>query len=624
MTNNIPFFLITGTMRSGTSMLGSLFHSRTQESFSYPGLCFDNDKLDLLKNTFNKIGEKHNKGFRNATANELYEIINNPNNSFEIEDLNKKSISFPDYIINKIKEHYCNNKCEIIGIKETDLLNEIFFLLKNFPLAKFIITVRDPRDILASNIKRNNTLHRTISFPILSNILNYYYFLESIKDNSNILIVRYEDIVLNPIDKITKILSFLNLDIKKYNWEYVNHIDSNSSYNHTIGDKPIANIGISKNNIGNYKKFLNYNELLFTELITAPYMNKFNYIPDLSKEYVQLSNKDKHSFMFFIQAICNFTSGYYSSSEGINQRLLDEDLCEIPKQIRAIKNINFENYTKEVLKKIVDPEFKSTAKDTLLVQELSQAIIRNDWTYCEEIFYLLNHSKSPSQISILFFDFLKKNKLTTFASNYIRFALNHQPSHYRENILKKLISNCDFELKLLDELLDIFDKHIEKNPEKLNLHANKILYCSYGNWTSIIRAQSNYIKIHKEIEASNLSEADKKRIKKSLSSFNDKFKSLLKSSSLNKEFFFEKSLLSNEKYLSKDKIINLIQKHKKVNTNINNNDIDDEKIFFFLIDNKIINEINLLESPSIYFYGLHFIKNKSIKNLFHKKIIKIL
>lgn len=115
---------------------------------------------------------------------------------------------------------------------------------------EFIVMVRDPRDNLSSllKIKRNEGIS---CFTLLQEYLDCYYrCLNQLRDKSNLLIVRFEDLLVNTEQAMNQIREFtgleLNFNPKEEN--YPSRRSGDSRYLTENDGKPI-----NSNNIGNYE-----------------------------------------------------------------------------------------------------------------------------------------------------------------------------------------------------------------------------------------------------------------------------------------------------------------------------------------------------------------------------------
>ncbi|MFC4237030.1 sulfotransferase [Thalassospira xianhensis] len=252
------FLLVSGAMRSGTTLIGECLYSRFNNHQRHEDICFANDNVLLIRELSNYLRKNISPSI----------LITDPNNRIPFDKkgvssfcgLSKKSnhLFFKYLLLKKIQENSPSKVNPIIsGIKTTQLLGEYYLIKEFFDDVKFIIMMRDPRDVYSScflrtmRITSNKDEAKILSLMNTLTQVNSYNFYKKNQADTNIKIVRYEDLVMNTEEKIQEILSFIGVDADKYDWESLNSVSSsNSSYQDreiTIGS------GVSKESIGKYK-----------------------------------------------------------------------------------------------------------------------------------------------------------------------------------------------------------------------------------------------------------------------------------------------------------------------------------------------------------------------------------
>ena len=162
------------------------------------------------------------------------------------------------------------------------------------PESHFIFTVRDPRDVIASQIrvgekqqkeKMENKFPRDINY--LCNKINLYHrvlFSEVFKKKNSLLkksttIIKYEEVVTNPefvINSLNKKIG-ANINLKNTNeiWKRSDYIYNKSKRFGFLSEhwgKPITS-----KTIGSYKSVLNSDEINLINDQCKEIMNLFNY-----------------------------------------------------------------------------------------------------------------------------------------------------------------------------------------------------------------------------------------------------------------------------------------------------------------------------------------------------------
>lgn len=117
---------------------------------------------------------------------------------------------------------------ERVGVKYP-LHFKYSFMLKNwFPDAKIIFLVRDIRAICASKVRDEATKKRKKRFTVFSALVHYLTIFGFVYDyylsylhmkqggNRGVLLIRYEDLLLNPIDTLKSVCSYCEIPYEDY------------------------------------------------------------------------------------------------------------------------------------------------------------------------------------------------------------------------------------------------------------------------------------------------------------------------------------------------------------------------------------------------------------------------
>jgi hypothetical protein len=155
----------------------------------------DHDSADLIKN----FSELKGKTFKKIVLNLLNIIKKKRKLKTEIKSKNKIYYGF----------HESWNVCSLKS------------LAKSFPSAKFFIVIRDPRSVWAS-LSKNAEKRKELRVQILSfarqfrkyiMLADHYLRIPILKNR--LMIIKYEDLVTNPQNYLTKICKFLNIKFDK-------------------------------------------------------------------------------------------------------------------------------------------------------------------------------------------------------------------------------------------------------------------------------------------------------------------------------------------------------------------------------------------------------------------------
>ncbi len=274
--NNPPLFIV-GLPRSGTTLLSNIL-STSSDLCVTPELWFFNYWVPKYK-FLNLKNEAHLDFFLNKFLNSQRFFLLSISKEKVKEKIirEKESISFNrifEIVMTVYREKQGKPK---IGEKTPGQYKIIPYLLKNFPTSKVVCVVRDPRAIAAS----------LINVPFGSNYVSltakrwkrYMQRLETIADNKNVHIVKYEKLITNFEEELLRIGAFLEIEL---NTEKARKNDGSSftvveregwSKNHF---KKAAS-PISTQSLHKWKDQLSDLQVAVIEKITQPLAERFGY-----------------------------------------------------------------------------------------------------------------------------------------------------------------------------------------------------------------------------------------------------------------------------------------------------------------------------------------------------------
>ena len=235
----------------------------------------------------------------------IYELFFNPKNHENDNSLNIKKF-IPDLHQIQIK----NNQL----ILDKDLKNKKIFIkshfsfdqMKNFPMDKIILVIRNPLDVFVSlynyynldiqnkerhveDFAKNHTLTGLSKLNLPSWSEHLTKWLDS---NLNICLIKYNSLINNFDSEISKLLDFLNisldqkkLDLLKKNTSFLNlkSIEKKEKETKSIGffgDQPLAKfedkyfMNVGKND--NYQSFLNEKQISILKDSFGEYIRKYD------------------------------------------------------------------------------------------------------------------------------------------------------------------------------------------------------------------------------------------------------------------------------------------------------------------------------------------------------------
>jgi hypothetical protein len=166
-------------------------------------------------------------------------------------------------------------------------------ILKLYPDAKVVAMVRDPRSVLLSQKKKwKRKFLGASQIPLFESVrsyLNYHPYtitklwaaslsaIESNKNNSRVMVIKYEDVVTKPQETISQLCTFLGLS-------YVEAMLDVPYVGSSIGhDKKNIRKGLSADSIRvSYDDVLTEGERYICEKIATSYMQEYGYKASIS------------------------------------------------------------------------------------------------------------------------------------------------------------------------------------------------------------------------------------------------------------------------------------------------------------------------------------------------------
>lgn len=199
-----------------------------------------------------------------------------------IDDLSgKKYAGLLNSGLDIIQKAYGKNENTLIGIKEVWTTEFTPHFLDLFDQSKAILIVRDPRAVAASNFASQT--HRYPFFFLARQWRKLSALTSHYSDNENVLVLRFEDLITQPMEMVEKICHFLNIyvdeqltDPKTFKDGSGSQWRQNSSYNDKKND-------FNQNVLDKWKKILTEEQIGFIEALCLPEMRLFDYKIDLIK-----------------------------------------------------------------------------------------------------------------------------------------------------------------------------------------------------------------------------------------------------------------------------------------------------------------------------------------------------
>jgi hypothetical protein len=233
------FVILTGSMRSGTSLLGYLLQRTPDGQRAYPELAFENDESQWVADLFSSMAQA-GAGFGDPyewldlsrARNALAAFLDCPEADCE-------SVLRTQLRAEILKFAPAGPAPIMIGLKRTSMNNELAIVEELFPGTRVIFMVRNPLAVVASHCRRLQVDPTSGNgLLIIAYILSNLAMIERIRSARKFhLVVRYEDLVEKPADTIESARNFLELCAGNYlPVDFSDEmIPSNSSFNATLG-----------------------------------------------------------------------------------------------------------------------------------------------------------------------------------------------------------------------------------------------------------------------------------------------------------------------------------------------------------------------------------------------------
>lgn len=264
---------ITGTWRSGTTLLSQIFNAHSTLSVTY-------DAVNFMRFGYKRYGT-NNLTLENAIT--CAEDINTRlqsrfNHSIDLDNYkstikNSSSISY-SLIYDTIMKLYTGNKTW--GEKTVLQWRAADDILNMFDDIFFLHIVRDPRDVMCS--WKKYTIAPGVDYlDALGNCFDSMNYGLKNKGKARYILIKYEDLLEDPETVISEIcetigISFEHdmLNVNNYRNKVTGDLIVNSSYSESFQ-------AISKEPIGRWKTYLDKEDEILCDIILGAIMNEFNY-----------------------------------------------------------------------------------------------------------------------------------------------------------------------------------------------------------------------------------------------------------------------------------------------------------------------------------------------------------
>ena len=285
------FLLVTGTMRSGTSLMGELLYPRGASCGPHPDLIFSNDYTQTLQHLLKAL-RAHDPAARAVSPTITPKLTPaavaewraalggvDPAALAQLDDRAAREI-VASTMIEEIRRYSSAAPALVAGQKQTQVTTEIDVLAEVFADARSVVMIRDPRDVIASHLMRLRTHGYSVAFieSMVAVILNFYEFVANRQDDRRIKVVRYEDLTADVERTLRDVLAFAGLDPDRYDWSGLEGLRSNSSFGTGAGMAMVDGVGLAPS-VGRWRRTLAPRQIELIEAVLRPHMQAHGYEP---------------------------------------------------------------------------------------------------------------------------------------------------------------------------------------------------------------------------------------------------------------------------------------------------------------------------------------------------------
>ena len=228
---------VIGMHRSGTSLISGILN--------LCGVNFGDEKKLLFNGLDNEKGHWENVDVMSINEKILNIFGGSWDNppSFPDNWENDKSLFYLYEELDQIKENFSGVVC---GFKDPRTSITLPFWKKVFPNMKYIISVRDPREVASSLFKRDG-------IQVRDGIVLWLIYFQQIllnTENSNRIFVNYQSVLDGGVAEIKKIVSFIDhrdVSIENRTQELNNFISLDLQHNKSDKNNKLNSLNFSSN-----------------------------------------------------------------------------------------------------------------------------------------------------------------------------------------------------------------------------------------------------------------------------------------------------------------------------------------------------------------------------------------
>ena len=301
MKKGEEMILIVGVGRSGTTLVREILNKHPEVNIA-PETSFYN-RFWAARRLLGSIRIKHNIPkwiyyllfhSHDPTMKEYNHLFLDLVTYFE----KKPPRSHEQMFENILKLFAASRRKQIYGEKTPNHIFYIDYIKQKLPSARIVITIRDPRAVTASMIKRGD-LYKEVYQPAIE----WYIGMKKVRKlirtwREDIFVIKYEDLVDNGYTVVRDLCEFLGLEFSE---SMLFPEETNTSFKEIKKRK-----GIYKDSKEKWREVLANEDIKTVERICSDIMLEFGYIPDNRRVYHYLTISEM-KFKLFIET--NITLG---------------------------------------------------------------------------------------------------------------------------------------------------------------------------------------------------------------------------------------------------------------------------------------------------------------------------
>ena len=298
--DQLPNFFIVGSQRSGTTLLRLMLNTHSQIGIPEEGGFLSPYLKKSLYHNIKTLRDKEKRIFLNYIKNDL---------QFKKWDCDiDESVLFNNDItckqaIGSIYWSFCqkHGNC-ICGDKTPKFIRKLPVLTKAYPSSKFIYIVRDGRDTFLSLKNKNHHSAKSIEIAAFEWRIKNWLAVTTLKScKERLLILRYEDLVTDPVAKLSDICKFLDVPYEENMVNFWKGSDRFIERQHSdLIFKPI-----NKMNIYKWKKLMPANDIKAYEFFAGGALKRYGYETIAGKKF-SAKEYARHWTMFCLNLPARF------------------------------------------------------------------------------------------------------------------------------------------------------------------------------------------------------------------------------------------------------------------------------------------------------------------------------